>query len=141
MITRLTWAAVLSIALIPPLTLGFLDPLEGLPALVLGLGLGVAVRLMSRMRIPKISWIPVVVVAGLWVVTLAMAALSPRESGDAASNPVTGMPIQVIAMWLARFADVVMVAGLVYYAVLVCRALRLARRARHRVRVGEASWR
>lgn len=55
--TRLTWAAVLSIVLIPMLAIGWLDPLEGLPLVVLGTVLVVAVRLLSKVRIPKFTWI------------------------------------------------------------------------------------
>lgn len=135
--TRLTWAAVLSIVLIPMLAIGWLDPLEGLPFVVLGIGLGVAVRLLSKVRIPKITWIPLAVVAGLMIVTLTIAMIqwplimADGVDGETVMNPlangptIAGIPIMIVTMWMARVANLVMVAGLIVYSVKVFRARRL----------------
>lgn len=142
MITRLTWASILSIVLIPLLAIGWLDPLEGLPAVVLGTGLGVAVRLLSKVRIPKFTWISYVVAAGLMILLLVIVIvqgqmmMATQQTGNTVMNPISGefaiggMPVAILLLWAARIADVVMVAGLIYYSVLVCKALAAARRAR-----------
>ena len=137
MTTRLTWAAVLSIILIPMLAIGWLDPLEGLPLVVLGIALLVTVRLLSKVRMPKITWISLVVVAGIMIlaVTLAllqgpmiMAAMENAQPDATVPNPLTegfnlfGIPVVIALLWLARAADLVMVAGLIVYSVRIFQA-------------------
>lgn len=140
MVTRLTWAAIASIVMIPLLAIGWIDPLEGLPALVLGIGLAVTARLLSRVRIPKFTWIPFVVVAALMIATLTLVIvqgsqmMADQRGNDTVSNPMAGelvfggLPIGTVMLWLERLAVLVMVAGLIYYTVLLIRALRSARR-------------
>lgn len=142
MITRLTWAAILSIVMIPLLAIGWLDPLEGLPGVVIGTGLAVAVRLLSKVRIPKWTWISYVVVAALMILAIVLASLqwpmmmAAQQASDTVANPmagalvVGGVPIVIVLLWISRAADLAMVAGLIYYAVLVFRALKDARHNR-----------
>lgn len=132
--TRLTWAAVLSIVLIPMLAIGWLDPLEGLPLVVLGTVLVVAVRLLSKVRIPKFTWISYAVVAGLMIVTLTIAmiqwplSMAQQAEGEIVMNPlmngptIAGIPIMIMTMWMARVADLVLAAGLIFYSLKVFRA-------------------
>ena len=129
--TRLTWAAVLSIVLIPMLAIGWLDPLEGLPLVVLGTVFVVAVRLLSKVRIPKFTWISYAVVAGLMIVTLTIAmiqwplSMAQQVEGETVMNPlmngptIAGIPIMIMTMWMARVADLVLAAGLIFYSVKV----------------------
>lgn len=142
MVTRLTWAAILSIVMIPLLAIGWIDPLEGLPALVLGIGLAVTARLLSRVRIPKFTWISFVIVGALMTTTLILVIvqgslmMAEQQGGDTAANPmmnefvVGGLPIAMVMLWVSRFAVIGMVAGLIYFAVRVIRALKSARRER-----------
>lgn len=137
--SRLVWALVLSILTIPLLALGWLDPLEGLPLVIGGLACFVAARVLSKVPYPKITWIPVAVVAGLMVATLVVASLqwplmmAAREEGATVANPLTqgfqvgGVPVVLVMLWVSRVAILVMVAGLIVYAVRVGRALRLVR--------------
>lgn len=137
MTTRLTWAAVLSIVMIPLLAIGFLDPLEGLPFLVLGLGLAVTVRLLSKVRFPRIAWISVLAVAVLMSLTLgfAIAESMPQNqpTGDTVGNPLmTGImlgpiPVAFALLWLSRLAEIVMVVGLVMYTVKLFKARATAK--------------
>lgn len=137
---RLTWAAVLSIVIIPLLALGLLDPLEGLPLLVLGLGLGVTVRLVSRVRIPRFTWISSTIAFSLMAGTLAVAiaqslARPMRETEATVANPmlegftVGGVPVLILLLWLARLANLVMIAGLIVYSVKIFGARRRAKLA------------
>lgn len=131
--TKLTWAAVLSIVMIPLLSFGLLDPLEGLPLLILGLGIAVTVRLLSRVRLPRFTWVSFTVAASLMAVTLGIAIAqsfaSPiRETETTVANPMAeglmigGMPVLILLLWIARFANLVMIAGLVIYSVRIFRA-------------------
>ena len=128
--TRLTWAAVLSIVLIPMLAIGWLDPLEGLPLVVLGTVLVVAVRLLSKVRIPKFTWITIVVVAVLMAATLAIAITqsAPAPADETVVNPtmrgimIGEVPLLIVVMWLARLAELPMIAGLIVYTVKIFRA-------------------
>lgn len=128
--TRLTWAAVLSIVMIPVLAIGWLDPLEGLPLVIVGIGFGVAVRLLSKVPIPRFTWISFLVVAGVMTVTIVVAALqwaalSTTESVSAsATNPIATIPLVAVLLWISRLADLVMVVGLVLYSVRIFQARR-----------------
>jgi hypothetical protein len=124
--------------MIPLLTIGFLDPLEGLPLLVVGLALAVTVRLLSRVRFPRITWISVLVVAVLMSLTLgfAIAESMPQTqpTGDTVGNPLMNeimlgsLPVVLILLWLSRAAEVVMVVGLVVYSVKLFTARSAAKR-------------
>ena len=144
MTTRLTWSAVLSIILIPMLAIGWLDPLEGLPLVVLGIALLVTVRLLLKVRMPKITWSSLVVVAGIMILTvtlaalqwpLIMAAMETPDTNTTAPNPLSegftlfGIPIVILLLWLARAADVVMVAGLIVYSVRIFQARKASKNA------------
>lgn len=127
---RLTWAAVLSIVSIPLLAIGFLDPLEGLPFLVIGLALFFSVRLLSKVRIPRLTWITIVIVAVLMAATLAIAIAgsSPAPTHETVVNPmmrgimIGEVPLLIVFMWLARLAELPMIAGLIVYTVKIFRA-------------------
>lgn len=128
MTTRLTWAAVLSIVLIPLLAVGLVDPLEGFPFLLVGLGLVAAVRLLSHVRIPKVAWIPAAIAVALMAVILALSFFAPRATDgvDQATNPT--LLLGPVLLWSQRLVIIVMVAGLILYAVRVVTALRVARK-------------
>lgn len=127
---RLTWAAVLSIVSIPLLAIGFLDPLEGLPFLVIGLALFLTVRLLSKVRIPRLTWITIVIVAVLMAATLAIAIAqsAPAPADETVVNPmmrgimIGEVPLLIVFMWLARLAELPMIAGLIVYTVKIFRA-------------------
>ena len=127
--TRLTWAAVLSIVMIPVLAIGWLDPLEGLPLVIVGIGFGVAVRLLSKVPIPRFTWISFVAVATLMTITIVAVAiggaiLAAQPVGDTGVNPTLAFPIAAVLLWVSRLADLVMVVGLVLYSVRIFQARR-----------------
>lgn len=137
--TRLTWAAVLSIIMIPLLAIGWIDPLEGLPLLVIGIALGVTVRLLSKVRFPRFTWVSFVVVAVLMVGLLTFASINwalimadqvPEGTAPNVLNngPLIGeIPILILLMWVQRAAVLVMVAGLIVYTVKIFRARKAAK--------------
>ncbi|MFM8240589.1 MAG: hypothetical protein ACKOMX_07910 [Actinomycetota bacterium] len=51
---------LLAIVALPFLVLGLIDPLEGGIALIVGLLLGVAVWLISKVPVPRFTWIALV---------------------------------------------------------------------------------
>lgn len=130
---------MLSIVLIPLLAIGWLDPLEGLPLVVLGTALVVTVRLLSRVRIPRLTWTTYTVVAVFMTATIGVAiAESPAVTGQAdptVENPMAsaimigGIPLLVVLMWVARVAILPMVAGLIVYTRRIIKARSAAKAA------------
>lgn len=139
MVARLTWASILSIVMIPLLTLGLMLELEGILVLLSGLLVGLAVRLISKMKFPKFTWITVVVAIGLLALAIGVALINfPTTTVNDPNATVVngelmlwqGMPLGILVLWLSRVAILPMAAGLVYYAVRLIVALVEARRAR-----------
>lgn len=139
MITKLTWSAILSIVMIPSLAIGFVDPLEGLPLLVLGLALGATVRLLSKVHFPRFTWISVVATAVFTVALLVFASLNwaaimadqmPEGTAPNVLNDgpliLGGMPVLILFMWVQRLVVLVMVAGLIMYTMKLFRARKAA---------------
>lgn len=141
MITKLTWSAILSILMIPLLAIGFVDPLEGLPLLVLGLALGATVRLLSRVRFPRFTWISVVATAVVTVALLVFASLNwaammAEQAPDGTvpnvlnNGPLIGdVPVLILFMWVQRLVILVMVASLIMYTVKIFKARKAAKLA------------
>ena len=90
---------VLAVVALPLLFLGLLDPLEGGIALVLGAMLGLGAWWVSRVPVPKFTWISLAVSVSIGVLTL-LAALLLRDpvmidsaTGEAtATNPFATVP-------------------------------------------------
>ncbi len=122
--TNLTWAAALSIVAIPTLALGLTDPLEGFAALVVGIVLLVVVRVLSRVRIPKLALIPFIIsfamIAGMMLILLLASDSASAIAQDASAQNVSAF-IVVLMLWPQRIATIVMVAGLIVYTVRLFR--------------------
>ena len=141
MITKLTWSAILSIVMIPLLAIGFVDPLEGLPLLVIGIALGVTVRLLSRVHFPRFTWISVVAAAVFTVALLVFASLNwaammaeqmPEGTAPNVLNNgplIGGLPVLILFMWVQRLVILVMVASLIMYTVKLFKARKAAKLA------------
>ena len=121
---------VLAVCALPLLFLGLIDPLEGGIALALGAVLGLGAWLVSRVPVPRFTWISLAVSAGIGVLTL-LAAVVLRDpvsidstTGEAtATNPFATVPIAIILLWLYRLSVLVTLAGGVYCVVRIARAI------------------
>jgi len=121
---------VLAVVALPLLFLGLIDPLEGGIALVIGAGLGLVAWLVSRVPVPRFTWISLSATVAIGVLTL-IAAVVLRDpvsidsaTGEAtATNPFATAPIAVILLWTYRVAALVAVAGGIYYVVRISRAI------------------
>jgi hypothetical protein len=121
---------VLAVVAMPLLFLGLIDPLEGGIALGLGALFGLGAWLVSRVPVPKFTWISLAVSAGIGVLTL-LAALLLRDpvmvdsaTGEAtATNPFATVPVAIVLLWLYRLSIVVTLAGGILYVVRIARAI------------------
>lgn len=121
---------VLAIVGLPLVFLGMIDPLEGGVALVLGALLGLGAWLVSRVPVPKFTWISFAVSIGLGILTL-LAAIFLRDpvsvdsvTGEAtATNPLATVPIAIALLWAYRLSVLVTLAGGIYYVAKIARAV------------------
>ena len=128
--TRRIIGLILVILALPLIFLGLIDPLEGGIALVAGAVLGLGAWLVSRVPVPKFTWISLAVSIGLGVLTL-LAAVFLRDPASVdsatgevtATNPFATVPIAVILLWLYRLSVLVTIAGGIYYVVRIARAI------------------
>ena len=126
---RVGFAFGLAILAVPLVFIGLIDPLEGGVALLVAFLLGVAVRLLARVRVPRALWIPLTATAILGAVVLAIALLSSPENQTVsqdvtAANPL--LPTAIILMWIYRVGVVATLVGTVIYVVRLGKALRAA---------------
>ena len=70
---RLIAGLVLGVLALPIVFLGLIDPLEGGLALLLALTIGVVVRLLSGVPVPRLAWISMVATLAIGVLALALA--------------------------------------------------------------------
>ncbi len=128
--TRRIIGLILAVVALPLVFFGLIDPLEGGIALVAGALLGLGAWLVSRVPVPKFTWISLAVSGGLGILTL-LAAVVLRDpvsvdsaTGEAtATNPLATVPIAVILLWLYRLSVLVTLAGGIYYVVKIARAI------------------
>lgn len=121
---------VLAVVALPLLFLGLLDPLEGGIALVFGAVLGLGAWWVSRVPVPKFTWISLAVSASIGALTLLAAAflrdpvVIDSATGEAtATNPFATVPIAIVLLWLYRLSVLVTLAGGILYVVRIARAI------------------
>lgn len=127
--TRRIIGLILVVLALPLVLFGLIDPLEGGIALIVGALLGLGSWLVSRVPVPKFTWISLAVSGGLGILTL-LAAVVLRDpasidsaTGEAtATNPLATVPIAVMLLWLYRLSVLVTIAGGIYYLVKIARA-------------------
>ncbi|MEY3733272.1 MAG: hypothetical protein RL347_631 [Actinomycetota bacterium] len=126
--SRLVVALVLSIAAVPFVLLGLIDPLEGGLVLLLALVIGLTAWGLSGVRPPRITWLPFVITLGIAVVTLALALGHPASGGVETTADAVGIAIRFL-VWVYRLSVVVTFIGAVVYVVRIAQALRTDVRA------------
>mgnify|MGYP000131364140 CR=1 FL=1 len=128
--TRSQKSFLLSASVLLRAFLGMIDPLEGGIALVFGALLGLGAWLVSRVPVPKFTWISLAVSIGLGTLTL-LAAIFLRDpvsvdsvTGEAtATNPLATVPIAIALLWAYRLSVLVTLAGAITYVVKIARAV------------------
>ena len=106
------------------LVLGLIDPLEGGLALLGATVLLILVRLLSKVTVPKLVWIPVTLALalGATILSLVIFAVPPTPVDGAVANPLNGGVIGML--WVYRVVVLVAVVGAVQYFVRLFRARR-----------------
>lgn len=126
---RIVISLILGVIALPVTAIGLIDPLEGGIALLIAIGLGVAVRLISGVTVPPMTWIPVVATVAIGLLALVLAIIGMpsdvgQETGPEASapNPLGG-PVRIL-VWVYRLGVLAVLAGVVVYLVRIGSALR-----------------
>jgi len=116
---------VLVIIALPLVVIGLIDPLEGGIALLAGLLLGLVAWLVSRVPVPKFTWISLAATLAIGALTLVLAlTLPPVELGpDMAANPVMGRWYLAAMNWVWRIGVLVTFAGGIWYVVRIVQFL------------------
>lgn len=121
---RMIIAIVLAVVALPFIFLGLIDPLEGGIALLIAIGLGIAVRLLSRVPFPKLTWISMVTSVAIGVTVLALAIVPDPVVTDQGVGRGPTWVVMIALLWVYRVSVVVTIAGAVLYLVRLVRAMR-----------------
>ena len=116
---------VLVILDLPVLFIGLIDPLEGGIALLFGLIVGVAARLVSSVPVPRFSWIAIASTFAVGILALVIAIFTPPvETVEGVANPVLANTALRILVWVYRLGVLATLAGAVWYAARIVQAMR-----------------
>lgn len=126
---RIVASLAIGVLTLPVIFFGLIDPLEGGIALVLALGLGALVRLVSGVHMPRLTWISMVATLGVGLVALVLAMLSlppstVQEVGPEATAPNPLDASVRVLVWIYRLGVLVVLAGGVLYLVRLAQQLR-----------------
>lgn len=132
---RLIASLILGIVTLPVLFVGLIDPLEGGIALLVALGLGVGVRLLSAVPLPRLTWISMLATLAVGILALALALLQMpsevvQEVGPEATAPNPLSAGVRTLVWVYRLGVIVVFVGGVVYLVRIGRALSALSRQR-----------
>jgi predicted membrane channel-forming protein YqfA (hemolysin III family) len=128
--SRLVVSLILGIIALPVIFVGFIDPLEGGLALLVAVGLGVAVRLLSGVPLPRLAWISILATVGVGILVLVLIIFAvPSETVQEVGPEVTAPnPLNAgarILLWVYRLGVLLVLAGGVAYLVRIAQALRV----------------
>lgn len=126
---RLIASLILGIVTLPVLFAGLFDPLEGGIALLVAVGLGVGVRLLSAVPLPRLTWISMLATMGVGILALVLAFVqmpseAVQEVGPEATAPNPLSAGVRLLVWVYRLGVLVVLVGGVVYLVRIGRALR-----------------
>jgi predicted membrane channel-forming protein YqfA (hemolysin III family) len=128
--SRLVVSLILGIIALPVIFVGLIDPLEGGLALLVAVGLGVAVRLLSGVPLPRLAWISILATVGVGILVLVLIIFAvPSETVQEVGPEVTAPnPLNAgarILLWVYRLGVLLVLAGGVAYLVRIAQALRV----------------
>ena len=126
---RLITSLIVGVITLPALVIGLIDPLEGGLALLVALGLAVAVRLLSDVPVPRLAWISFAATLAVGALALVLAIVGmPTDAGQEVGPDVTAPnPLSAgvrMLVWVYRIGVLVVLAGGVVYLVRIAQALR-----------------
>lgn len=117
------FAVVFAVVTLPLLILGLIDPLEGgLPVLGVVM-LGVAVRLLSKVRYPRLAWIALVASVAVGALTVVIAVTAGPSYGTADDVSSSVSIVTMVLVWVYRLGLLVTLAGAVIYIVRLVASL------------------
>lgn len=130
MSSRLVVSLILGIIALPVIFVGLIDPLEGGLALLVAVVLGVAVRLLSGVPLPRLAWISMLATVGVGILVLVLVIFAvPSETVQEVGPEVTAPnPLNAgarILLWVYRLGVLLVLAGGVAYLVRIAQALRV----------------
>lgn len=119
-------AIVLAVIAVPVVFIGLVDPLEGGIALLVAVALMVAVRLLSGVPVPKVTWIPMsaAIALGVLILSIVIFANPGSAGGGDVPNPMNGAVIGLL--WAYRAIVLAALVGVVVYVIRLIRSLRAA---------------
>ncbi len=128
--SRLVASLILGIIALPVIFVGLIDPLEGGLALLVSVGFGVAVRLLSGVTLPRLAWISMLATLGVGILVLVLVIFAvPSETVQEVGPEVTAPnPLNAgarILLWVYRLGVLLVLAGGVVYLVRIAQALRV----------------
>lgn len=126
---RLVASLILGIITLPVIVIGLIDPLEGGLALLVALGLAIAVRLLSGVPVPRLAWVSFAATLAVGALALVLAVIGmPSDVGQQVGPDVTAPnPVNAgvrILVWVYRVGVLVLLVGGVVYLVRIARAVR-----------------
>jgi ribose/xylose/arabinose/galactoside ABC-type transport system permease subunit len=127
--SRLIISLIIGVVALPVVFIALIDPLEGGLALLLALPLGLGVRLLSGVPVPRWTWVPCVATLAVGILALALAiAGMPGEQEQGTGPDVTapnplGVGVRAL-IWVYRLGVLAVLGGAVLYLVRIVQALR-----------------
>ena len=127
--SRLVASLVLGAMTLPIIFVGLIDPLEGGIALLVAVILGVVVRLLSGVPLPRLAWVAMAATLAVGVGALVLAVVTmPGEQAQVvgpeatAPNPLNAT-VRVL-VWVYRLGVIAVLVGAVGYLVRIGQVLR-----------------
>jgi hypothetical protein len=136
--SRLIASLILGIIALPVIFVGLIDPLEGGLALLVAVCLGVAVRLLSGVALPRLAWISMLATVGVGILVLVLVIFAvPNETVQEVGPEVTAQnPLNAgarVLLWVYRLGVLLVLAGGVVYLVRIAQALRVPGKSKSEV--------
>jgi hypothetical protein len=126
---RLIISLILGIVALPVIFVGLIDPLEGGLALLVAVGLGVVVRLLSGVPLPRLAWVSMLVTIGIGILALVLVVTGIPSEAEREVGPEVTVPSPInlgvrVLLWSYRLGVLLVIAGAVVYLAHITRALR-----------------
>ena len=121
---RLTWAGALTLVSLLTLPVGLIDPLEGFPALIVGLVTLILARNISGVKLAKMALIPLIFAIVLMAIMLTVAFIAQNPAAVMDVTPTTDNWLALtvfVLLWPQRLAVALLVVGIVIYAARIFR--------------------
>ena len=94
---RFSWAMVLTILSIPTLAIGLVDPLEGLPALIIGIVLAIVARTTSKVKYPKLA-LSSFILASIMMAVILVLAIAAQVPSIVTATPTADNGLALIVI-------------------------------------------